>query len=230
MPNLHVFQHHPAEEPGVIAGWAAARGYAITTTRPARGGAFPAPADVDFLVLMGGPMNVYQDRDFPWLRAEREFIAAHVATGKPAVGICLGAQFLADALGGRVTQNPAVEIGWFPVEFTAEARARFPSLPAALDVVHWHGDTFETPRAALPLAASAACANQGFLHDGRVLALQFHPEMTPAIVAALAADEGSWPTGPFVQAADEILARPAAAYSAANALLLRLLDEIFPAA
>lgn len=228
MPRLLVLQHHPCESPGAILDWAVSRDCSITTTHLHRND--PLPDAADFLVVMGGPMNIYQDRDHPWLRAERSFLQSHIAAGKPAIGVCLGAQLLADALGGRVTQNPRVEIGWFPVEFTPEARARFPVLPATIEALHWHGDTFELPAGALRLATSAACANQGFLYDNRVLGLQFHPEMTRAVATKLVAECGAELTpAEFVQTGDTILAAPDAAFADAHRLLCELLDAVFPA-
>lgn len=223
--NLHVLQHEAGETPGAIADWAAARGHALATTRLDRGEPLPDAAAAEGLVIMGGPMNIYQDREHPWLAAERRFIEAHVSAGKPAVGICLGSQFLADALGARVHQNAHVEIGWFPVEFTADARARFPFLPPALETLHWHGDTFELPVGATRLASSAACANQGFVFGDRVLALQFHPETKPPMVAHLVeAFAAELAPAPFVQPADRILGEPGATFAAAHSVLHDLLD------
>lgn len=230
MTNLHILQHHRCEGSGAIADWAASRGCSLAATHLYLGEPLPDPATVDFLVVMGGPMNIYQDRDHPWLRAERAFIETHIASGRPAVGVCLGSQFLADALGGRVTQNAKIEIGWLPVEFTAEARARLPFLPPSLEAMHWHGDTFELPPGALRLARSAGCANQGFIYDGRVLALQFHPEMTREGLSDLVAEFGNeLEPAEFVQTGGAILAAKDAAFSTANALLHELLDAINPA-
>ncbi len=127
--QLRVLQHHHCESPGAILDWARERGCVIATTHLYRGEPLPDATAVDFLVVMGGPMNIYQDRDHPWLREERAVLEAHIAAGKPAVGVCLGSQLLADALGGRVTQNPRIEIGWWPVEFTPEGARAF-SIPA----------------------------------------------------------------------------------------------------
>lgn len=215
--NLHVVQHIGIEGPGIIADWARERGGSLTTTHLYAGESLTEPAAIDFLVLMGGPMNIYQDRDYPWLRAERAWLKDYLATGKPAVGVCLGSQLLADALGGRVLQNPVVEIGWAPVHFSAEARQRFPFLPVSHEVIHWHGDTFELPAGAVRLGSSDGCLNQGFLYADRVLGLQFHPEMTREGLSSLIEAE---------QNGAEMLAQPDAMYSSAHALLRQMLDAL----
>jgi len=225
---LHILQHDPDEGPGAIADWAAARGHALQTTHVYRGGSLPNVGFDDLLVVMGGPMNIYQDREHPWLKAERSFLERYIKTGGRALGVCLGAQLLADALGGRVTQNPDVEIGWFPVRFTNEARVLFPFLPIAKEIVHWHGDTFELPAGAMRLGTSEACINQAFLYDGRILGLQFHAEMTREFASMLVQQAGSdLQPAPFVQDGQTILGRPDVDFQSAHALLYELLDAVF---
>ncbi|CAN5816149.1 type 1 glutamine amidotransferase [soil metagenome] len=218
--NGLVVQHIGIEGPGIIADWVRERGGSIATTHLYAGDSLPDLSAVDFLILMGGPMNIYQDRDYPWLRTERAWIKDFLATGRPAVGICLGAQFLADALGGRVTQNPVVEIGWAPVHFSAEGRERFPFLPASQEVIHWHGDTFELPIGSIRLGSSDRCANQGFLYNDRVLGLQFHPEMNREDLTRLVEAEALVPNG------EDMLARPDKAYTSAQDLLQQMLDGL----
>lgn len=199
MPEIICLQHVPFEGPAYLETWLAGRGVKIRKI-PAAGEALPDPGDCRSVIVMGGPMNIYQHRDHPWLPVEKAFIRECLRRGVPLLGVCLGAQLLADALGARVVQNAHREIGWFPVRLTAEIRNEFPALPAELNVLHWHGDTFELPRGAVRLAGSEACAEQGFYLPGRCLALQFHVETTPESLRGLlenCADE--LVPGPFVQ-------------------------------
>jgi GMP synthase-like glutamine amidotransferase len=185
--RLHVLQHVPFEGPVVIADWAASRCGTITRTRLFDGEALPGIETFDWLVVMGGPMGVHDEAKHPWLRGEKAFLRRAIEAGKTVVGVCLGAQLIADALGARVYRGPRHEIGWLPIEFTAEAVAPdlFPTLPRETIVFQWHGDTFDIPEGAVKLARSEAVENQAFLYDGRVLALQFHLEVTRGSVAAL---------------------------------------------
>jgi GMP synthase-like glutamine amidotransferase len=227
--RLHVLQHAAYEGPGEIATWAEKRGHPLTSTHMYRGDALPALNSFDALVIMGGEMNIYRDRDWPWLKAERAFIAVALAANKPAVGMCLGAQFLADALGGRVTQNPEYELGWLPVAWTPEARALLPALPAESTVLHWHGDTFSLPPGAVRLASSPACAEQGFHVPGRCLGLQFHMEVDAALARLYVDSQDHWPVGPHVQKPSGILAQAAKHAEANRPLLHGLLDAFFAA-
>jgi GMP synthase (glutamine-hydrolysing) len=225
--RFHVLQHAAYEGPGEIATWAEKRGHTLSTSHLYRGDALPAPADFDALIIMGGEMNIYQYRDWPWLQAESEMIRATLHAGRPAIGICLGAQFLADALGSRVVQNSVHEIGWFPVDWTAESREFFPQLPSAGPVLHWHGDRFGLPEHATRLAASRGCPEQGFVLPGQVLALQFHLEVDPGLVKLYVESQGKWPSGKYVQDPAEILAQ-AGKYCDANRHLLHgMLDRFF---
>jgi GMP synthase (glutamine-hydrolysing) len=226
-----VLQHAVGEGPGEIARWAEARGHTVSVRHLYAGDALPALDEFDLLVVMGGEMNIYQDRDYPWLKPERRFIAAALQAGRRVIGICLGAQLIADALGSRVTQTPLWEIGWFPVEFTPEARKHFPALPASATVLHWHGDTYELPRGALRLAANDACPEQGFVLAGKCLGLQFHLEMDADLVRQTVAgcsDYSLWPKGEFVQTPDQILAG-GGVYSAPNRVMLDALLDAFVA-
>jgi GMP synthase (glutamine-hydrolysing) len=164
---------------------------------------------IDALAVMGGPMNVYQYRDCPWLVREARFVEAAIGAGVPTIGVCLGSQLIADVLGAKVVQNAEVEIGWFEVTLTAEAEgmAAFRNIPARFTAFHWHGDTFGMPAGATHLAVSEACANQAFAYGEQVIGLQFHLEYSAESVRRMlihCSDE--LVEAPFVQSAERIRA------------------------
>jgi GMP synthase-like glutamine amidotransferase len=227
--QIHTLQHVPFEGPAAIADWAARRGHPLAVSHLYDGDPLPALADFDRLVIMGGPMSVGDTAEHPWLAAERAFIADAVAAGKSVIGVCLGAQLIAAALGARVYPNAEKEIGWFPVQLTEQARALdlCDGLPASLPVFHWHGDTFELPAGAVHLAESDACAHQAFLLDGRVLGLQFHLESTPTSVAAIC-EHGADEVVParWVQSAAEMRAVDQDLYAGIGRTLEVLLDRL----
>jgi GMP synthase-like glutamine amidotransferase len=151
---------------------------------------------------------VNDEATLPWLASEKRFIADAIAAGKGVLGICLGAQLVASALGARVRPNREKEIGWFPVEPTpAAAASPFASVfQRPLEVFHWHGEAFELPQGATQLLRSAACEQQAFALGERVLALQFHLETTPEIVRAMTEHcPADLAGGRWVQTADEML-------------------------
>jgi GMP synthase-like glutamine amidotransferase len=177
--NVCWLQHVPFEGNGYIAEWLQDRAHAWDVIRLYDDEPLPELSKVDMLIIMGGPMSIYDDDQYPYLPREKAFIRAALAAGKMVIGICLGAQLIADALGAKVYPNPVKEIGWWPVQFTAEARAHplFHAFPPELPVFHWHGDTFDLPAGAMLVASSAACRNQAFLYGDRVIGLQFHLEI-----------------------------------------------------
>lgn len=180
----------------------------------------------DMLLVMGGPMNIYEEAKYAWLKAEKRAIRAAVDADKIVVGICLGAQLIADALGARVVRGEHVEIGWLPIERADDCPADL-MLPDSLRVYHWHGDTFPIPEGAHRLASSPGCKNQGFIYKDRVLALQCHLESTPESVDALIHHCGhEITTGPYIQDADLMRAESNMTYTAMHAVLFKLLDQI----
>ncbi len=224
--KIHWFQHVPFEGLGAIEDWLLDRGHTLTCTRFHAGETAPATVDgFDWLIVMGGPMNIYQYRDYPWLRAEKRVIRDAVAANKRVLGVCLGAQLIADAMGGKVYQNDEREIGWFPVTAVPEGAGSPFAFPPAVTVFHWHGDTFSLPPSGVWLARSKGCEHQAFTLGPRVLGLQFHLEMTPEDVKRIAvecADELTPAT--YVQSPDEIVARASNDGKEAGLLLDRLLS------
>ncbi len=181
--NVVVFQHVSFEGPAAIETWFTSRGHRVAINRRWLRDEVPQPTAIDVLVVMGGPMGANDTSRYRWIEPEILAIRAAVAAGIPVLGICLGAQLIARALGAPVRKARAKEIGWWPVEFDVRDAAPewsefLRSLPVRATVMHWHGETFDLPEGASRLASSPVCANQGFLLGARVAALQFHLEST----------------------------------------------------
>ena len=204
--RIHTLQHMGCEGLGKIADWIRERGHTVSTTHLYRGEALPAGDSFDFLVIMGGPMNIYEHRNHPWLPVEKRFIRQAIEEGKYLLGVCLGAQLIADVLGAKIYQNTTMEIGWFPVRFDAAKKTvrAFEKFPDELTVLHWHGDTFDLPPDAVHLAESDACRNQAFAFGQRVVGLQVHIEMDEPDVAAFLDDILPEPVSGQIQSAGEI--------------------------
>jgi GMP synthase-like glutamine amidotransferase len=226
--NIHFLQHAAGEGPGQIANWAAANGHNLSGSHLYRGDAPPDPAEIDFLVIMGGGMNIYEHRNHPWLVPEKALIAAVIKQGKPVLGVCLGGQLIADVMGGKVYQNPQYEIGWFPIRTLDVVREHplFAHFPAEFTALHWHGDTFVPPPGATLLATSEACRHQAFVCQGNVVGLQFHIEVRPEDVRAFIQGETEpLPEGKYVQSFEQILAGDAY-MPAVHGLLTKVLDAM----
>lgn len=185
--RIHYFQHVPFEGLGCIDGWIKKENHQLSCTRFFQQETPPPLADIDWLIIMGGPMGIYDDDQYPYLKAEREYLKEGVAQGKTILGICLGAQLLANALDADVKKGKYTEIGWFPIKKTqaGESSAFFESMPEELTVFHWHGDQFDIPKNCIRLIESKACANQAFLYKDNVLGLQFHFEATPESIRGM---------------------------------------------
>lgn len=208
MARVQVLQHVAFEDPGAITPWLEQRGHQIRTTHLYRGDFLPAVSDVDWLIIMGGPMGVHDEAELPWLGAEKAFIRACIDNGKTVLGICLGAQLIANVMAAEVRRNAETEIGWFPVSAVgSHPLARlFSDSPI---VFHWHGDTFAIPTNAEHLCRSTACENQAFLLGEKVLGLQFHLETTARGLADLCADCDQNPgTGKWIQTPAEMSSDP----------------------
>jgi len=227
--RIHCLQHVPFEGPAGIEDWAAYKGYPITTTPLFGRGRLPDIEVFDWLVVMGGPMGVQDEADYPWMENEKTLIGAAIAAGKTVIGVCLGAQLIATALGARVYRNAHREIGWFPIKLTDQGQASdlFAFLPQRLQVFHWHGDTFDLPDGATHLAYSEGCGHQAFLYADQVLGLQFHLESTPTSVADLVANcADEIIPGSYVQDAERMRAATGEDYARINQALFGILDRL----
>ncbi len=227
MKRVHFFIHVPYEDPGAIVIWCDNNGYEKSFTRFYEKAQLPDIKDFDMLVIMGGPMSVNDEDKFDWLPDEKMFIKRSIDSGKKVIGICLGAQLIANALGSEVTKNEYKEIGWHEVTFP-DNKANLPvNLPEKINTFHWHGDTFKLPEGAVKIGHSEATSNQGFFFKEDVIALQFHPEMTEKMIQTLVneckreLEEDS----PFIQSEKEILEN-INNISENNSFLYGLLDSL----
>jgi GMP synthase (glutamine-hydrolysing) len=207
--RIHILQHVEFEGPALISAWAHDHNHSITLTRFFTGDPLPAHGSFDLLIVLGGPMGIYDVQDYPWLREEIDFIKETLIRKKPILGICLGAQLIAGALGADVYRGKYKEIGWFPISimknnFPMEVQ---PHLPAEPIVFHWHGDTFDLPAGGKVLASSTATPNQAFICNDNVIGLQFHLETTEKALKNLIQHAGDEIVeGSFIQTPEQMLA------------------------
>jgi len=180
-----ILQHCAVEGPGTLAPFLTTRGWTLETVALYAGACLPeTPQAYQAIIVMGGPMGVYDEADYPFLREEQHFLTQAIAQEVPILGICLGAQLLAKTLGARVYRNPRKEIGWYTVDLTTAGRTDplFTGIASPVQVFQWHGDAFEMPVGAIPLASSPLCTHQAFRYGDRVYGLLFHLELTPDII------------------------------------------------
>ncbi len=199
--RIHHLQHVPFESIGMIEDWMHEHNVLHAATHLYNHEVLPDINDFDWLIIMGGPMSVNDEDDIKWLKTEKEFIKQAIAADKTVIGICLGAQLIANVLGAKVYKNRHKEIGFFPLEppvianevkqsvepYVISSAARnlatnFTELFDNKTVFHWHGETFDLPENTTLLASSEACINQAFLYKENVLGLQFHLEMDEAAI------------------------------------------------
>lgn len=218
--RAHILQHVPFEGPGSVLPWLRRAGYDITSTRFFESAELPDPDDIDFLVALGGPMGANDHDEFPWLEEEMRLMRNVVERGASVLGVCLGAQLIAGALGAEVYPNRHREIGWLPVHGIPPVRESVFRFPSTMDVLHWHGDTFDLPRRAVRLAESEACPNQAFQVGRTVMGIQFHLEVTPESTRNLVSScRGELVPSPYVQSEDQILSAGPHQYDAINGVM-----------
>ncbi len=226
--NVHYFQHVPFEGLGSIELWMKSKSAQISATKFYEDAYLPKVHEIDWLIVMGGPMSANDEQTYPWLQAEKKFIADAIANSKIVLGVCLGAQLIASALGAKVYPNPNREIGWFPIELLVQKENTILKniFPSNKEVFHWHGETFDLPAHAVHLARSEGCDNQAFCIGERVFGLQFHLEVTPTTVKSLIEQcQSDLVPGSYVQSTAEIFSVPSK-YHRINAVMDALLDHL----
>jgi GMP synthase-like glutamine amidotransferase len=184
--KILIFQHVPYESPGYILEWIQENGHNPVFIDFYDNTEFPEIEETDALVIMGGPMNIYDDDEYSWLPDERDFIENVIKKRKKILGVCLGSQFIADAMGAKVVKNEHTEVGWFDIHVDEQhLPVKFKGIfPERFKTFHWHGDTFDLPKGIKCFASSEVTPNQAFI-SGNVAAFQFHMEMTPEGATAL---------------------------------------------
>lgn len=225
--RAHYLQHVSFEGLGSIESWLLENGYEITCTRFFENEDLPKPEEIDLLIIMGGPMSVNDEMQYPWLPDEKKFIAAAIKADVSTLGICLGAQLIASAMGQPVYPNSVKEIGWFPISATSVVDPDTFSFKKVVEVFHWHGETFDLPDEALLLAESKGCKNQAFQIGSNVIGLQFHLETTPQSARLLVEHcRNELSTGEFIQTEKEILFSSKERYQTINRLMTEILDYL----
>ena len=185
--KVHYFQHIAGEGFGSCYDYLKAHQAQITATEffalpvelPLEIEALPQVEDVDLLIIMGGSMSVNDEANYPWLKIEKRWLRRYLALGKPAIGLCLGGQLIANALGAAVSKNAIQELGWTTVRKVQHVPQDCFALPEYFNVMQWHSETFEIPKGAIHLAENDVCRNQMYQIGKNVLGFQFHPEITP---------------------------------------------------
>jgi GMP synthase-like glutamine amidotransferase len=225
--RIHVLQHVAFEGLGSITPYLNQTVHQISYSKFFAKPCLPSLAHIDALIIMGGPMSVHDQAEYPWLSDEKDFVRRFAATGKPMLGICLGAQLIASALGAEVHANPEKEIGWHSIVNSNHGKDQVFQFPNGIEVFHWHGETFSLPHGAIRLAHSQGCAQQAFQLGRHIIGLQFHLETTQKSAKALVSHcAAELVDGRYIQSAAEIMAAAPKRYAAINQLMREVLDYL----
>ncbi len=206
--------------------WLERRGAAIHFTHLSKGELLPAQQGIDLVIAMGGPMSVNDEAQHPWLAAEKDWLAEAMQRDIPVLGVCLGAQLIANTLGAQVRPQGYREIGWFESQGLEPDPECF-TFPSRFAAFHWHGETFDLPAGAVHLARSQACEHQAFQYGSRVIGLQFHLETTHATMKGLISRLGhELEPGPWVQDAARMQAEPPDSFHQIHELIGQVLSYL----
>jgi GMP synthase (glutamine-hydrolysing) len=191
--NLFILEHEESEGPGIFEPLVRTAGFSPEKIKLFRGETIPRKEKPSGVLIMGGPMNVYEEAAWPFLRDEHIFLQQCLSDRVPLLGICVGAQRIARAAAARVMKAAQREAGWYPVERTAEGLGDplLGSLPERFRVFQFHEDTFEIPAGAAHIISGDTCPHQGFRIEGNVYRLQFHLEATQEMIAEWICSEGA---------------------------------------
>ncbi len=226
--RIHLLQHVHFEGLASIAPVFEADGCLLTKSCLYNDEPLPSLDQFDMLIVMGGPMSIHDEQEYPWLVDEKAFILSAIEQDKTVLGICLGAQLIASVLGATISRNPKKEIGWFPVTRNSNSNREWHKIfPEKLNAFHWHGETFSLPKNAELIYSSEACENQGFIFGHKVVALQFHMETTAESAMALikhCAEE--LVEGRYIQTKEALLRADGSEYSAINSVMEKLIEKL----
>lgn len=237
--RVHYFQHIAGEGFGSCYDFLKAHQAKITATEffalppdlTIELEALPRVDEVDLLLIMGGTMSVNDEANYPWLKLEKRWLRRYLAAGKPAIGLCLGGQLIANALGARVSRNQHQELGWMDVGRAANVPSNCFQIPEKINIMQWHSETFDIPKGAVHLAENPVCKNQMYQIGTNVLGFQFHPEMTPHALRGLIEHEEDSAQfhGQYVQPIAELKKSLTTRFEQGNGLLNRAIDYVVSA-
>ena len=234
--RVHYFQHIAGEGFGSCYDYLKAHQAKITATEffalpvdlPLELEALPHIDEVDLLIIMGGTMSVNDEANYPWLKLEKRWLRRYLSAGKPAIGLCLGGQLIANALGASVSRNQHQELGWMDVGRVSHVPENYFQIPEKINIMQWHSETFEIPRGGVRLAQNNVCQNQMYQIGRNVLGFQFHPEMTPHALQLLIENEEDSAAfnGQYVQPIAELKKTIKSKFEQGNQLLNRAIEYV----
>ena len=234
--RVHYFQHIAGEGFGSCYEYLKAHQAKITATEffalpvdlPLELEALPDIDEVDLLIIMGGTMSVNDEANYPWLKLEKRWLRRYLSAGKPAIGLCLGGQLIANALGASVSRNQHQELGWMDVGRVSHVPENYFQIPEKINIMQWHSETFEIPRGGVLLAQNNVCQNQMYQIGRNVLGFQFHPEMTPHALQLLIENEEDSAVfnGEYVQPIAELKKTIKSKFEQGNQLLNRAIEYV----
>lgn len=225
--KVHYFQHIEDEGYGSLEIFFRKIGAEVTSTKFYTydiNYILPRVDEIDFLIVMGGAMSVNDESGFPWLVQEKRWILEFIESGKPTIGLSLGAQLIANVLGAEISKNKFNEVGWWEVQKTVVSKNfnfQVFNFPDYIFPFHWHNETFRLPLGAILLAGSVACKNQVFQYKNHVIGFQFHPEITKKVLDLYLADKEEFKkfNGNYVQNYEQLKSSEMNLFEPANQLL-----------